>query len=97
MEPIFSTDFETSWGDYRQKLLDLHTGEWRSIRPIVNRDACRKCGWCALKCPAGCIHLAQDGYYRADLYYCKGCGVCVHECPANALLMITEEEGRKND
>lgn len=93
----FSTDLETSWGDYRTKLIDLHTGDWRTTRPVLDKNACRHCGLCVFHCPVGCIKTDADGYYRADLYYCKGCGVCASICPANALSMIMEEEARKDD
>lgn len=95
MEPKYSTNLETSWGDYRQKLLTLHTGDWRSMRPVLNRDVCRLCGWCSIFCPAGCIKKMQDGYFHPDLDFCKGCGVCVVQCPANALTLIMEEEAEK--
>lgn len=97
MEPKFTNDFETSWGDYRKKLLTLQTGDWRSIRPVLDRDVCKQCGWCNMLCPAGCMIKRADGYYHPDLEYCKGCGVCACECPAHALTMITEEEACRND
>lgn len=88
----YTNDFETAWGDYRNKLLTLHTGDWRSTRPVLNRDDCRLCGLCVVVCPAGCIRQYEDGYFHRDLDYCKGCGICASECPAHALRMIMETE-----
>jgi len=70
------------------------TGEWRSQRPIFDKDKCTKCGLCYLYCPEGCIYQTDDGYFEADLFYCKGCGICANECPpkASAITMVEEEE-----
>ncbi|MBO5432242.1 4Fe-4S binding protein, partial [Methanocorpusculum sp.] len=27
------------------------TGSWRTFRPVVNREACNRCGICAMYCP----------------------------------------------
>ncbi len=89
--PEYTTGFESSWGDYREKLLTVQTGAWRSVRPVVSRDGCRLCGWCYMACPAGCIKKYKDGYYHADLDFCKGCGLCAFECPAQTIRMITEQ------
>jgi pyruvate ferredoxin oxidoreductase delta subunit len=68
------------------------TGEWRSDRPVVNREKCTKCGLCWLYCPDVAIRLQEDGYYEPDLDYCKGCGICASVCPTGAITMIEEEE-----
>ena len=92
MELKYTNNFETSWGDYSKKLLTSKTGDWRSTRPELNRDACRLCGWCSMVCPSGCVRKCDDGYLHSDLDYCKGCGICAFECPANALVMVMEPE-----
>lgn len=70
------------------------TGDWRSQRPIFDKDKCTKCGLCYIYCPDCCIYQTDDGYFEADLFYCKGCGICATECPpkAGAITMIEEEE-----
>jgi len=68
------------------------TGDWRSERPIVDKEKCNKCGLCWLYCPDGAIKPIEDGYYEPDLYYCKGCGICSKVCKRGAITMIQEEE-----
>ena len=68
------------------------TGDWRSQRPIVDKDKCNKCILCYIFCPDGCIERDTEGYFEANLYYCKGCGICANECPRKAITMVEEEE-----
>ena len=70
------------------------TGDWRSQRPIIDKEKCTKCGLCYIYCPEGCICQTEDGYFETNLFYCKGCGICASECPprASAITMIEEEE-----
>lgn len=63
---------------------------WRTVRPVVNHDACIFCLRCYIVCPDGTIF--KDGEkIGIDYDYCKGCGVCAHECPKDAISMIKEE------
>ncbi len=68
------------------------TGDWRSQRPVYNKDRCIRCGTCYVFCPDMAIKIIQDGYIEHDLYYCKGCGICAQECPTGAIAMKDEEE-----
>jgi pyruvate ferredoxin oxidoreductase delta subunit len=68
------------------------TGDWRSQRPVYNKDRCIRCGTCYIFCPDMAIKILADGYIEHDLYYCKGCGICVEECPTDAITMVDEEE-----
>ena len=68
------------------------TGDWRSQRPVVDKEKCNKCGLCWLYCPDAAIEHLEDGYYEPDLFYCKGCGICASVCPKEAITMIEEEE-----
>ena len=68
------------------------TGDWRSQRPIFDRNKCNKCTLCYIFCPEGCIERDADGYFEANLFYCKGCGICATECPKKAITMVEEEE-----
>ena len=67
------------------------TGDWRSQKPILDRDKCNKCGLCWLYCPDIAIDIVDDGYFETNLYYCKGCGICSTECPKDAKTMVEEE------
>lgn len=68
------------------------TGDWRSQRPILDKDKCNKCTLCYIFCPEGCIERTAEGYFEANLFYCKGCGICATECPKKAITMVEEEE-----
>ncbi len=67
------------------------TGDWRSERPVIDREKCVKCGNCYIFCPEGAVKEEEDGFYSVDLFYCKGCGICANECPKGAIKMIPEE------
>ena len=71
---------------------EYRTGDWRSERPVLDRDKCNSCGMCYVYCPEGCRRPDDEEKFEADLFYCKGCGVCAHECPQKAITMIVEEE-----
>ena len=68
------------------------TGDWRSDRPILDKNACIKCGFCWLYCPDAAIKQIDDGYFEIDYYYCKGCGICASMCPKKAITMVEEVE-----
>ena len=68
------------------------TGDWRTERPILDKEKCIKCALCWIYCPDAAIKPSEEGYYEADLYYCKGCSICARICPAEAITMIEEEE-----
>jgi len=80
---------EASWSDGNKPLLCLRTGEWRTHRPVLEKEKCNVCGICVVFCPPQCI--VDDGdYYDVDLEYCRGCGVCAKECPKKAITMRPE-------
>jgi 2-oxoacid:acceptor oxidoreductase delta subunit (pyruvate/2-ketoisovalerate family) len=84
---IFAT--EASWSDGRGQLLCLDTGDWRTARPVVDREKCNGCAICVGFCPPQC--MVDDGEcFRANLAFCKGCGVCARECPKKAITMMPE-------
>jgi 2-oxoacid:acceptor oxidoreductase delta subunit (pyruvate/2-ketoisovalerate family) len=68
------------------------TGDWRTFRPVINKENCNKCGICWMFCPEAVIKKTEDGYYEIDYSYCKGCGICAHECPTKNIEMKRESE-----
>ena len=89
-QEIFET--EASWSDASGEMLCLHTGDWRTERPIFDKAKCNACGFCYIFCPTQCIRDDEDGiHYKADLDYCKGCGICHQECWFGAISMTEEE------
>jgi pyruvate ferredoxin oxidoreductase delta subunit len=86
---IFQT--EASWSISSGDMLCLRTGDWRTERPVFDKEECNACGFCYIFCPIQCIHDDEDGiHYAADMEYCKGCGVCAKECPTGAIVMTPE-------
>mgnify|MGYP000010130184 FL=1 len=71
---------------------EYKTGDWRSSRPVWDRNRCVKCAVCYIFCPDAAINETEEGFFEADLYYCKGCGICAHECPTGSITMVEEEE-----
>ena len=67
------------------------TGDWRSQRPIIDKEKCNKCALCSIYCPEGCVEQTNEGYFEVNLFYCKGCGICAKECPRKAITMVEEE------
>ncbi len=65
--------------------MQQQTGAWRVERPIVNREACTRCGLCFVECPDGAISLDDEGYPVIDYDHCKGCMICRHLCPLHAI------------
>jgi len=66
------------------------TGDWKSQRPILNKERCIQCGICYLFCPEACIQPDDEKYFVSDPFYCKGCGICARECPMGAIKMAEE-------
>lgn len=79
-------------GPCGRELYVLNTGDWRSLRPVMDPKSCQRCGQCWLVCPIGCITENEEGF-QIDLGFCKGCGLCAAECNFGAIRM--ERELRK--
>ena len=71
------------------------TGDWRYMKPEVDKKKCIGCGTCVSYCPDACIEvvsskqqgISEKGKADIDYDFCKGCGVCSQVCPAKAILM----------
>ncbi|HDD52596.1 MAG TPA: 4Fe-4S dicluster domain-containing protein [Thermosulfidibacter takaii] len=66
------------------------TGDWKTLKPVVDKMKCIKCGTCWIFCPEYAFEEDEYGYFEPNLEYCKGCGICARECPAQCIKM--EEE-----
>lgn len=65
------------------------TGNWRFMRPVIDKARCTKCRICWVYCPDACIVEGKDGF-SVNLKYCKGCGICTKECPVGAITEVPE-------
>ncbi len=66
--------------------VEVRTGLWRTMRPVINYDHCNRCSWiCGSFCPDGAINVNEEGYPQIDYKHCKGCMVCVVQCPPHAI------------
>lgn len=74
---------------------EYRTGDWRSQRPIYDKERCVRCGVCYLYCPDMAIKILPDGTVEVDDFYCKGCGICARECVTGAFKMVPEAEAKK--
>jgi pyruvate ferredoxin oxidoreductase gamma subunit len=61
------------------------TGNWRTERPEVDLEKCRRCFLCYLYCPDAAIKLDSENFPHVDYEHCKGCMICYEECPTDAI------------
>ncbi|HID80666.1 MAG TPA: 4Fe-4S dicluster domain-containing protein [Ignisphaera sp.] len=77
------------------------TGDWRTFRPIIDKEKCVRCLLCWVYCPDAAIKIIDEPYRTAsgkewkfsvevDYTFCKGCGICVEECPVKAIEFVEE-------
>jgi pyruvate ferredoxin oxidoreductase delta subunit len=73
--------------------LAFKTGDWRSVRPKLDKAKCSYCSFCYVYCPDGVYQDMgpEEKWYKPDFDYCKGCGVCAHMCPKKCIEMVLEE------
>jgi pyruvate ferredoxin oxidoreductase gamma subunit len=77
--------------------VEVQTGLWRTMRPIINYDLCRGCWWvCSTFCPDGAINV-KDDRPEIDYDHCKGCLVCVAQCPPHAIEAVPEREAMEQE
>ena len=70
----------------------FETGDWRSNRPVWNKEKCINCGFCWIYCPDTSIVIDENGKMTGINYkHCKGCGICSEVCPAKPVKAITME------
>lgn len=86
----FISDYIVPIGPEGLHIVD--TGKWRTRRPVLDGEKCKKCGQCFLYCPVFSVERSPDNRYSICYDYCKGCGICANECKFDAIRMIPEEE-----
>ena len=60
----------------------VETGDWRTMKPVIDWDKCRQCLLCAPVCPDMSIPVNGEGKREDfDYFFCKGCGICANTCP----------------
>lgn len=75
--------------------VEVNTGLWRTMRPVVDYDRCNRCWWiCSTFCPDGAISVNTENYPVIDYDHCKGCLICTAKCPPHAISAIPEQEAR---
>lgn len=78
--------------------VQVRTGLWRTLRPVLEPDKCKKCIWvCGNYCPDGVIAVDDEGYPVVDYEHCKGCMICLAQCPAHAFIAVPEETARQSE
>jgi len=75
------------------------TGTWRTQRPHIIQNKCRRCGICWTFCPDSCFMIVEEKEdkkfkfrFAINYNYCKGCGICAKECPFKAIVMVEEKK-----
>jgi len=75
--------------------VEVRTGLWRTMRPVLDRERCSRCWWnCVTACPDGVIVADQDGYPVIDYEHCKGCLICAAQCRRHALRAVSERRAQ---
>lgn len=69
------------------------TGNWRTVRPVLDPEKCGQCLACWLVCPDACITPTED-VVEFNYKYCKGCSLCTVACPVGALTDVPELQFR---
>ena len=77
--------------------VEVKTGLWRTLRPVINYDLCKHCWWvCSSLCPDSAIKV-NEGTPQIDYDYCKGCMVCLAQCPPHAISAIAESLAQETE
>jgi pyruvate ferredoxin oxidoreductase gamma subunit len=70
--------------------VQVRTGLWRTLRPVIDYEHCGKCWWvCSTLCPDSAIRVEAETPV-IDYDHCKGCMICVGVCPPHAIQGIPE-------
>jgi pyruvate ferredoxin oxidoreductase delta subunit len=73
--------------------MEVETGLWRSMRPVLDREKCVSCLKCWVQCPDASVVVDESArVVGINEYFCKGCGVCRAVCPVGAITMRPESD-----
>jgi len=67
------------------------TGNWRALKPVLDKSKCIRCLLCWVYCPEPAINRLEDDHVEIGYDFCKGCGICANVCPVKAIEMVREE------
>ena len=71
--------------------VQVKTGLWRTLRPVIDYDRCKRCWWvCSTFCPDSAITVDSQHRPVIDYDHCKGCMICVAKCPPHAIETLPE-------
>ena len=74
--------------------VQINTGLWRTLRPVVDKELCKRCNWvCGSFCPDNAITADAEGFPLIDYDHCKGCMICLAQCPPHAIHAQPEKGG----
>ena len=59
----------------------------------IDRDLCKSCGRCGLRCPFDAIVCRTDGRPELKPSLCRGCGLCATGCSNEAIQMLSLATG----
>lgn len=70
----------------------VNTGDWRTMKPVVDMAKCKQCLLCVPVCPDMSIPVVDGKRGEFNYFYCKGCGICANACPFDAIKMVKDEK-----
>lgn len=68
------------------------TGDWRTYRPVLNKEKCISCLTCWMYCPDSSVIVKEGKMAGFDYEHCKGCGLCAKVCPVKIKAITMEKE-----
>ncbi|MFH0986474.1 MAG: 4Fe-4S binding protein [Candidatus Micrarchaeota archaeon] len=72
--------------------VNLHTGLWGTLKPVVDESKCIGCRTCFTYCPVSAISWdKKKSKPIINLYFCKKCGICSNECPVKCIARVEEK------
>jgi len=70
--------------------LEYETGDWRTFKPVIDKEKCINCLQCWIHCPDSSIKVEDGKVVGIDYKHCKGCGICAKICPVKCIKMEKE-------